>query len=80
MKEIIVNQKPESPAIPNTAYLVMNNDGTHKRYVSDNNGVVSENMDLNVIGGKSIKVTKVENNVKVEYTGNAVLLVGENFD
>jgi len=42
LKEKIVDNIPVTPASPATAFLVINEDGTHDRYVSDINGVVNK--------------------------------------
>ena len=56
--------------LPNTAYLLPNEDGTHERYVTDNNNVISkQGSNSTALNNKLDKVTT--NDVKKVYTKEA---------
>jgi len=75
IREVITNSVPTSPTTPKTAFLVRNADGSHERYVSDNNGDVSK-QGLSIKGKGDIAV----NGGVVEFTGVRVKMGGVPFD
>ena len=72
LNEIIVSQLPtQSKVKPCTAYLLDNSDGTHDRYVSDEDGNISIQL-----GGGIIEVTYAE---LVNLKNTSSLVKGQNY-